>query len=402
MPLVYESVTAKLETGAVDTTDVTGIPGGTDQFYTVGIVLYTSNGTPGTSDVDTLSGGGLTWARVAGSTACSGRLSQPRGELWWAFGSPSSFTLTVDLLDVVRAAAGMHVTVSRISGAGDNAPINVDYSNLNGDSGGPSCTGGSDDATADLDMTVTDSDSMVFNLGYPRNDTYDTIDADYTQQYFASHNDGGDSSSQLIATRIGGGGPTDSINHVIGSAKPWFMIGCEIQVGSVTHTASGAPEITKPTATGVARRIVTATGTPSIEKPTAAGSAIRKITATGAPEITKPVAAGSAIRKITATGTPEITKPTAAGSAIRKITATGTPEITKPTANGTARRIVKASGSPSIKKPTAQGQGNTALIIPPGTDARRFREEQYRKRYEMDDDETLAIVIAATMAILDE
>lgn len=359
MAIVYESVTAKLETGAVDTTDVTGIPGGTDQFYMAAITLYTSNGTPGTSDVDTLTGGGLTWARVAGSTACSGRISQPRGELWWAFGSPSSFTLTVDLLDVVRAAAGMHVTVSRISGLANQAPINVDYSNVVADSGGPACSGGSDDDTADLDMTVTNADSMVFNVGYPRNDTYASIDADYTQQYFAAHTDGGDSSTQLVTTRIGGGGPTDSINHVIDSAKPWFMIGCELAIGGVTHTASGAPSITKPTSTGVARRIVTATGTPSIEKPTAAGSAIRKITATG------------------------------------------TPEITKPTAAGTARRIVKASGSPSIKKPFSQGQG-FADIIPPGTDARRFREERYRERLETEDQEILAIVIAATTAIIED
>jgi len=231
MALVYESVTAKLETGAVDTTDVTGIPGGTAQFYLVGITLYTSNGTPGTSDVDTLSGGGLTWARVANTTACNGRISQARGEFWWAFGSPSSFTLTVDLLDVVRAAAGFHVTVSRISGAGDQAPINADYSNLNGDSGGPACTGGSDNDLPTLDMTVTDSDSMVFNLVQPRNGTVDTKDADYTEQYLVEHKDGGDSTTQGLYTRIGGGGPTDEIQHLLNSDRPWFMIGCEIQVG---------------------------------------------------------------------------------------------------------------------------------------------------------------------------
>ncbi len=358
MAIVYESVTAKLETGAVDTTDVTGIPAGSDIFHMVAITLYTSNGTPGTSDVDALSGGGLTWARVAGSTACCGRISQPRGELWWAFGSPSAFTLTVDLLDVVRDPAGFHVTVSRISGLADQAPINVDYSNLNADSGGPACSGGSDDDTADLDMTVTNADSMVFNVGYPRNDTYASIDADYTQQYFAEHKDGGDSSTQLITTRIGGGGPTDSINHVIDSDKPWFMIGCELAISAVTHTASGAPSITEPTATGVARRIVTAAGTPAITKPTAAGSAIRKITASGAPEITKPIS------------------------------------------NGTARRIVKASGSPSIKKPTSAGQVG---YIEAGRDLSQFtREEQYRKRLQDDDDEILGIVIAATTAMQDE
>ncbi len=358
MPLVYESVTAKLEAGAVDTTDVTGIPAGTDIFHLVAITLYTSNGTPGTSDVDTLSGGGLTWARVAGSTACSGRISQPRGELWWAFGSPSAFTLTVDLLDVVRAAAGMHVTVSRISGAANQAPINVDYSNVVADSGGPACSGGSDDDTADLDMTVTNSDSMVFNVGYPRNDTYASIDADYTQQYFAEHTDGGDASTQLVTTRIGGGGPTDSINHVIDSAKPWFMIGCEIAAESVVHTASGAPSITDPFSTG------------------------------------------AAVIKHPASGAPSITKPTATGAAVRHIIASGAPEITKPTATGVAVRTIKASGAPSIKKPTATGIANPIEVT---SDAERYsKEDQYRNRIDRDDEEMLAIVIAATTAIFND
>ena len=359
MALVYESVTAKLEAGAVDTTDVTGIPGGTNQFYLVAIALYTSNGTPGTSDVDTLSGGGLTWARVSGTTACNGRISQARGELWWAFGSPSSFTLTVDLTDVVRDPAGFHVTVSRISGAGNQAPINADYSNVNADSGGPACTGGSDNDLPTLDMTVTDSDSMVFNMLQPRNGAMDTVDADYTQQYFVEHKDGGDASTMGIFTRIGGGGPTDEIQHLINSDRPWFMIGCEIQTGVVTHTASGAPSITKPTSTG------------------------------------------AAIRKITASGTPSIEKPTAAGSAIRKITASGAPEITKPTAAGTARRIVTATGAPEIPKPVSTG---TAIRVEPTTDMERAksREEQYREALEVDDDDILAIVIAATHAMFED
>jgi hypothetical protein len=209
------------------------------------------------------------------------------------------------------------------------------------------------------------------------------------------------------------------------TTKPRTFQVIDLKVGGVTHTASGAPSITKPTSAGTAIRKVTATGTPEITKPTSAGTAIRKITADGAPEITKPTAVGTAIRKITAVGNPIIAKPTATGSAIRKITASGAPSITnlistgeavhlgkhtasgapsitKPTANGTARRIVKASGSPSITKPTAQGQGNTAIIIPPGTDARKFREEQYRDRLETEDEEILAIVIAATTAIIND
>jgi hypothetical protein len=49
--VVFESVTAKLETGAVSTTDVLSVPGGTDQLYIATVFLYTSGGTPGTDEV---------------------------------------------------------------------------------------------------------------------------------------------------------------------------------------------------------------------------------------------------------------------------------------------------------------------------------------------------------------
>ncbi len=252
MPIVFESTTAQLETTAVSSTVVASIPGGSNQLYIATIYIYTDAGTPGTSEVSSVSGGGLTWARLSNTVACTGRISQPRGELWWAWGSPSSFSLTVNYANAVRAGAGSHVVVSRISGAANTAPINDDYSNLNGTSGGPICTGGSDTDLPTLVMTVTNSNSMVFNTLYPRNGAVDIVDADYTQQYFVSHNSGGDATTMGIYTRTAGGGPTDTIQHDLNSSRPWFMIGCEIEEGAVTHTASGSPSITKPTATGTA------------------------------------------------------------------------------------------------------------------------------------------------------
>jgi hypothetical protein len=94
---VYESITAQTEALATDTTTVNSVPGGTDQLYLVHINIYTNGGTPGTSEVLSVTGGGLTFALVSGSVSCSGRISQPRQETWWAFGSPSTFNCVVTL-----------------------------------------------------------------------------------------------------------------------------------------------------------------------------------------------------------------------------------------------------------------------------------------------------------------
>ena len=192
--------------------------------------------------------------------------------------------------------------------------------------------------------------------------------------------------------------------------------------------ASGAPSITKPVSAGTARRIVTATGAPSITKPTSTGSATVKRFASGAPSITKPTSTGEALTsvKITASGAPSISKLIAAGSAITKRIAAGSPSISKPTSSGAAIHTIKASGAPSITKPTSTGvafvpQTHTAsgspsiskpfstgnaiivgLVVPGSTVHDYAREDPIRKRLEIEDEEILAIVIAAATAIFDD
>jgi hypothetical protein len=150
---------------------------------------------------------------------------------------------------------------------------------------------------------------------------------------------------------------------------------------------------------------ITASGAPEIAKPTAAGTAIRKVTAVGNPIIAKPTATGSAIRKITASGAPSITNLISTGEVVHlgKHTASGAPSITKPTAAGTAIRRIKASGAPSITKPISAGQARIVGLEELGSTAHKYaREEQIRKRMEIEDEEILAIVIAATTSIIDE
>ena len=192
--------------------------------------------------------------------------------------------------------------------------------------------------------------------------------------------------------------------------------------------ASGAPSITKPVSAGTARRIVTATGAPSISKPTSTGSATVKRFASGAPSISKPTSTGEAVAsvKITASGAPSINQIIAAGSAITKRIAAGSPSITKPTSTGAAIHTIKASGAPSITKPTSTGEafvpqthtasgspsitkpfstGNAILVgfeVLGSTVHDYAREDQIRKRLEIEDEEILAIVIAATTAIIND
>ncbi len=166
------------------------------------------------------------------------------------------------------------------------------------------------------------------------------------------------------------------------TARPRTFQVLDLKVGGIT--ASGAPEITKPTSTGTAIRKVTASGTPAITKPVSAGSAIRKIIASGAPSITKPISTGEAIH-------------------LGKITASGAPSITKPTAAGTAIRRIKASGSPSITKPISAGNAIIVGELAPGSTVHDYaREDPIRKRLEIEDEENLAIVIAAATAIFDD
>lgn len=100
-----------------------------------------------------------------------------------------------------------------------------------------------------------------------------------------------------------------------------------------------------------------------------------------------------------ASGAPSITDPFSTGAAILRKAASGAPEITKPTATGVAVRTIKASGAPSISKPISAGN---VITVEPGRDLTKYGDEKYRARLETEDEEILAIVIAATTSIFDE
>jgi hypothetical protein len=187
MAISYLGETGALMSTAAGTLDVPSIPAGTDVMHICSISMYTGGGSPGTSEVTSVTGGGMTWARISGTIACSGRISQPRGEMWWAFGSPSSFTATVTF-ENDPSDDGAQAVVSRLSGCENTAPINGNHSNSNGTSS-PSCGGGTDDTDSEILMTVSNADSMMLISGCPRNKTYSSTDADYTEEYFVENTD---------------------------------------------------------------------------------------------------------------------------------------------------------------------------------------------------------------------
>jgi len=62
-----------------------------------------------------------------------------------------------------------------------------------------------------------------------------------------------------------------------------------------------------------------------------------------------------------------------------------------------------ASGSPSISKPFSTGNAIIVGLVVPGSTVHDYaREDPIRKRLEIEDEEILAIVIAAATAIFDD
>ncbi len=214
--------------GNVGSVTVSSIPGGIDQLYVAVVALYTDGGTPGTSEVSSMSGANLIWVLITGTVGCT-RITQARTEMWWAFGSPSSFNLTVNLKNTTGNSAGAHVAVVRVSNAANSMPINGEYANINGDQG--ACVSGTDNSTLTIGATVSNKNSLILNQAYPRNqaDGVSTPDANYTEQYEVLNISSGNASTIWIGTRANPAVGIETITHSLGSNRPWIMGVIEIQ-----------------------------------------------------------------------------------------------------------------------------------------------------------------------------
>jgi hypothetical protein len=128
-------------------------------------------------------------------------------------------------------------------------------------------------------------------------------------------------------------------------------------------TASGTPNVTGPTASGVANHELDAAGTPTVTGPTASGAAKLKKVASGAATLVAVTAVGAATlvgAALTASGSPNVTGPTASGQAGMLLEARGggsTPTVV--TRDYQAFPTAASSHSVSI---TGYTQGNLGII----------------------------------------
>jgi hypothetical protein len=204
------------------TTDVptsSALDGGSDQVYIALVGLRDG------SDfrADTITGGGLTWTRL---TKLRDTPTTLMAEWWYALGSPSTFTPTLDsfsiesgLTDTSLASVSWHVV--RIDGANiGGAPVNASFTDA----------GVSDTSAASHTQTVTNPNSLIVSGLVTRNFTISATDSDYTVRGSDTAGAAGNVITTYIHTRssappVG----TDTISHTLSAAADWILGGVEVE-----------------------------------------------------------------------------------------------------------------------------------------------------------------------------
>jgi hypothetical protein len=213
--------------------DLPSVAGGTDQLYLIAVALYKESGSSAT--VSSISGTPLTWTME--KAQCSARIANPRVEIWQAFGSPGSFTATVNISGgAVRLSSA---AISSYSGADPTTPTEgADGSNYDPANGclGP-YTSLDDTADASLSLTSSQNNSMLYVATQPRNRTITTPDPDYDQRAFISNSSGGDGANLYVHDRTLASAGTDSADHTISGLTDWNMAGLVINPASTLSPA---------------------------------------------------------------------------------------------------------------------------------------------------------------------
>ena len=253
---VVHQETLTVAGSATSSLNIGGVQGGTDQLYVTAAAIYETG-----VNVSSISGGGLTWTQQV--TQCAARLTEPRIEIWQAFGSPGAAFSTV----VTLSAAAQRATaaISRYSGADPTTPTEgAAGSNTNGPSG--ACTGGIDNANLSLSLTSTLNDSVLYVASHPRNQTLTVEDAAYAQRAFVSNSGGTDGANLYVHDRTLATAGIDSADHTASSATDWDMAGVVIRpaapVGTSIYYSVGTDNTTLHSDTASA-----ATGTLTLTNP---------------------------------------------------------------------------------------------------------------------------------------
>lgn len=207
----------------VSSVTVVDVPSGTDRLFIV-VVHTWDDSDRSLGRVSSISGGGLTYTQIGG-VACSGRLSSPSIEAFFAFGSPASmFDVVVTMVESMTMLSAVVVSYSGTQKTFP-APVRFRFQNTNGLNG--VCLGGTDN---DMPTITTDTPnppgSVVFNSMHPTNRRCDQYvdDTDYTRILCEENQAGGGISSTISAYERFSAPSPDTITHDITGNKDWTMI----------------------------------------------------------------------------------------------------------------------------------------------------------------------------------
>ena len=204
---------------------VTGVTGGTDQVYVVGV------GTDDNVDVTSLSGGGLTWVEEV--EQCSGRNFQGM-RVFRAIGSPSGFTLTVTLGATADSVA---IIVVRLSGVDQASPIDDAQGENTIGANDVVCLGGIDNGNPTLTLTSILDASMHINFVASRN--RDVIAApNYTEEDAVAFGAGANETTVHAHTRVLNPAAADQASFTVTDSPDWAFAGVVLAPEPVDAQAS--------------------------------------------------------------------------------------------------------------------------------------------------------------------
>lgn len=192
------------------------VQGGTNQLYLVSVTSHKN------INVTQVTGLGLVWSEI--KSQCGGT-NQNGTEIWQAFGSPASGTVTVTFSAKASSAVA---SVSRYLGADPvNPTTGVMGENTNGPNG--ACSGGTINKNAKLTLTSNQNNAVLYTSTSTRNKTISGADPDYTQRANnLATNPSGAKSRLYIHDRIKATAGPDTLNHTLSGTADWVTAGVVI------------------------------------------------------------------------------------------------------------------------------------------------------------------------------
>lgn len=216
----FQSATTNTATAASSIT-VSSVPAGTNQLYLF-FVSWRDNSITVTSVTNT---GGLTF--VSQKRQCGAR-GVGTIEVFQAVGSPgAAFNITANFsgsppasLAAVLRYSSADMTTPTIDATGENTNAENDAT----------CTGGTDDAAAQLTLTSVRDESLHIGGTNQRNRTISTPDAEYTVRVNdISAGSGGDNQHLSVHEKELNPAALDQMNHTLSSTTDWCTAGLVIQ-----------------------------------------------------------------------------------------------------------------------------------------------------------------------------